>query len=149
METYSRQRKKRGFYAAHPKLHSWRVGGASKRCLYGLAPESDARDMAQALASSQEAWGTWRHTSIETRAQLLLRVGDILTRRQEEFALAESRDQGKTLTFARTVDIPRAIRNFTFFATAIQHHQGTSSLEQGVLNYAYHVPIGVCGLISP
>lgn len=117
--------------------------------VYGLTPESDACDIAQAVASSQEAWRTWRHTSIETRAQLLLRVGEILTRRQEEFAQAESRDQGKTLAFARTVDIPRAIRNFTFFATAIQHHQGTSSLEQGVLNYAHHVPIGVCALISP
>ena len=108
--------------------------------VYGLIPESDERDIAAAVASCREAWTSWRHTSIQERVQLLLHVGEILTRRQEEFAQAESRDQGKTLTFARNVDIPRAIRNFTFFATAIQHHQGTSSLDQVLLNYATHVP---------
>ena len=117
--------------------------------VYGHQPESDERDIASAVSSSQEAWRTWRHTSVQERSQLLLRVGEILTRRQEEFAQAESRDQGKTITFARTVDIPRAIRNFTFFGTAILHHQGTSSLDQGLLNYAGHTPIGVCGLIAP
>ena len=34
---------------------------------------------------------------------------------------AESTDQGKTISFARSVDIPRSIYNFRFFATAILH----------------------------
>jgi aminomuconate-semialdehyde/2-hydroxymuconate-6-semialdehyde dehydrogenase len=81
---------------------------------------------------------------------LLNKIADLVESRLEEFAAAESKDQGKPLSLARTVDIPRVISNFRFFAGAILHHQETASEMDGTAaNYTVRTPVGVCGLISP
>ncbi|XP_029546536.1 2-aminomuconic semialdehyde dehydrogenase isoform X2 [Salmo trutta] len=69
----------------------------------------------------------------------------------EEFAQAESRDQGKTVVFARTVDVPRAVYNFRFFASSVLHHTTDCSTMDhlGCINYTVRSPVGVAGLISP
>ena len=50
-----------------------------------------------------------------------MNVADKIESRLEEFITAESKDNGKPLSLARNVDIPRAISNFRFFATSILH----------------------------
>ena len=55
------------------------------------------------------------------RSNFLLRIADLIERDLEKFARAESIDTGKPLSLARTLDIPRAVANFRFFATAILH----------------------------
>ena len=59
-----------------------------------------------------------------------MKIADILESRLEEFAQFESRDQGKPVSLARVVDIPRAVHNFRFFATAILHHLDTYGLTR-------------------
>lgn len=49
----------------------------------------------------------------------MLEIADILENRADEFALAESMDQGKTLHQAKTMEIPRAILNFRHFANSV------------------------------
>lgn len=56
------------------------------------------------------------------RAKLLYRVGDLIEQNLEELAAAESRDQGKPVWLAKSVDIPRAALNFRAFAEVISHH---------------------------
>ena len=51
----------------------------------------------------------------------MMKIADLLESRLEEFAEAESQDQGKPAWLAKTVDIPRAVHNFRFFSTAILH----------------------------
>ena len=68
----------------------------------------------------------------------------------EEFARAESIDQGKPVSLARTVDIPRAITNLRFFATAVLHAESQSHDTDGsAINYTLRGPRGVAGCISP
>lgn len=52
---------------------------------------------------------------------------------------------GKTVTFARTVDIPRSAYNFRFFASSALHHLSECSQMEhaGVLNYTLRCPVGV------
>lgn len=69
------------------------------------------------------SFGSWRKTPAESRSQLLMKIADTLETRLEEFVIAESRDNGKPQSLARAIDIPRAIYNFRFFATAILHEQ--------------------------
>jgi len=65
-------------------------------------------------------------------------------------ALVECVDTGKPLALARAVDIPRAVANFRFFATAILHSHSESHSTDGVaLNYTLREPRGPAGLISP
>ncbi|MGY8926922.1 MAG: aldehyde dehydrogenase, partial [Flavobacteriales bacterium] len=63
---------------------------------------------------------------------------------------AESRDNGKPVALAGRVDIPRAVSNFHFFATAILHFASESHNMEGVgVNYTLRKPIGIVGCISP
>lgn len=52
---------------------------------------------------------------------------------------------GKTITFARTVDIPRAVYNFRFFASSILHHvtECTEMATMGCVHYTSRAPVGV------
>ncbi len=61
----------------------------------------------------------WSRETATKRAFYLNRIADLIQTRLEEFARAESLDQGKPLWLARTMEIPRAIDNFRFFATAL------------------------------
>ncbi len=55
----------------------------------------------------------------------MIKAADILESRLDEFAKVESRDQGKPVSLAKMVDIPRAVHNLKFFATGILHHINT------------------------
>uniref|UniRef100_A0AC34R7L7 Aldehyde dehydrogenase domain-containing protein n=1 Tax=Panagrolaimus sp. JU765 TaxID=591449 RepID=A0AC34R7L7_9BILA len=115
-------------------------------------PKSDVEDVNAAVSAAKKAFKTWSKTSVQTRSKLLNRVADILEPLLFPLAELESKDQGKTITTAKMVDIPRCIHNFRTFASAILHHTGTSSIQAEpahAINYVQHDPIGVAALISP
>jgi aminomuconate-semialdehyde/2-hydroxymuconate-6-semialdehyde dehydrogenase len=81
---------------------------------------------------------------------LLLRLADLIERDLDELAALESRDNGETVVLAKRLDIPRAVANFRFFATAILHQSTEAHATDGIaLNYTLRQPLGVAGLISP
>lgn len=63
----------------------------------------------------------WSKTSAKDRSALMMKIADIVESRIDEFALAESRDQGKPVWLAKVVDMNRACLNFRFFASGILH----------------------------
>lgn len=63
----------------------------------------------------------WSRTPPKERALIMNKIADIVESRIDEFALAESRDQGKPVWLARAVDIPRVCHNFRFFASGSLH----------------------------
>jgi aminomuconate-semialdehyde/2-hydroxymuconate-6-semialdehyde dehydrogenase len=67
----------------------------------------------------------------------------------DELAVLESRDTGKPISVARTVDIPRAVANFRFFAGAVRHDETGFHPMAGALNYTIRRPVGVAALITP
>ncbi len=118
--------------------------------VYAQAPASAAADVDAAVRAAQNAFPAWRSMEAEGRSRLLRRVADLIEERLEEFAQAESRDSGKPVWLARSVDIPRASRNFRFFATAILHVSSEAHQTDDIaLNYTLRQPIGVAGCISP
>jgi len=113
-------------------------------------PDSDAADIDAAVAAAKAAFPAWSGSTAQQRADALHRIADCLERRLDEFAEAESRDQGKPISLARAVDIPRAVYNFRFFAGAILHHEETATdMDGAALNYTHRRPLGVAALISP
>lgn len=117
---------------------------------FALLPDSDDRDIDAAVAAAREAFPAWSATPADERSRHLLRIADAIEARLDEFARAESIDTGKPLKLARAVDIPRAIKNFRFFATAILHDRSDAFLtDHEALNYVLRRPRGVAGLISP
>lgn len=116
----------------------------------GRIARSDAEDVREAVSAAQRAlageWGTW---SGERRAALLDAVADKIEERLDELAAMESRDTGKPITVARTVDIPRAVANFRFFAGAVRHDSTGAHRMAGAINYTVRTPVGVAALITP
>ena len=118
--------------------------------VYSLIPQSNATDVEQAVQSAQKAFPIWSAMSIEERGDILMKVSAGIEKRMDAFVQAESRDNGKPVTLAAHVDIPRAVSNFKFFATAIQHYASESHYMEGVgVNYTLRKPIGIVGCISP
>lgn len=116
----------------------------------GRIPDSDDRDVAEAVNAAEESFPAWSSLSVQERSRFLLRIADLIEERRDELALAESDDTGKPVTLAETVDIPRAASNFRFYATAIEHFASEShAMGKAAFNYTLRAPIGVTGCISP
>ena len=118
--------------------------------VYGRLPDSGPADVAAAVAAAEAALPAWRARPAEERGRLLVRIADLLERDLERLALAESCDNGKPVSLARVMDIPRAASNFRFFGTAAEHFSTEAHVQEGVaLNYTVRHPLGVVGCISP
>jgi aminomuconate-semialdehyde/2-hydroxymuconate-6-semialdehyde dehydrogenase len=122
----------------------------SKGTVFSMIPDSDASDVQLAVTAAKEAEHDWANMHYEKRAQYIEAIAKGIERRLDEFAKAESLDNGKPLKLATRVDIPRAVSNFRFFATAIQQQSSESHYMEGIgINYTLRRPIGVVACISP
>lgn len=118
--------------------------------IYSQIPDSDERDVQKAVAAASAAFPSWSRLSAENRHDKLMRLVSLIERDLESLAKAESIDNGKPLTLARAVDIPRAVSNLKFYATAALHTANASHDTAGqAINYTLRHPVGVAGCISP
>ena len=112
--------------------------------------DSDRSDVDAAVAAASRAFPSWRRTPAEERSKRLMRLASLVEENFDELASLESEDSGKPVSLARRLDVPRAVRNFRFFATAILHAETKCHpMDDGSLNYTLRQPLGVAGLISP
>ncbi len=118
--------------------------------VYSRIPRSDERDVEAAVEAARAAQPAWGNAAADERSRVMLRVADLIERDLDDLARAECVDNGKPLKLARAVDIPRAVSNFRFFATAILHTRTDCHDQHPIsLNYTLRRPIGVVGCISP
>ena len=118
--------------------------------VYSQIPNSSEADVERAVEAAERALPIWSQMGIAKRAEIMRKLSQGIERRLDEFAKAESKDNGKPLKLASAVDIPRAVSNFHFFATAIEHYASESHHMEGVgINYTLRRPIGIVGCISP
>lgn len=118
--------------------------------VYSKVPDSDARDVDAAVIAAQRAFPAWAALPAVDRSRILLSVAEKIDAQRERLAQAESQDNGKSVTLARTVDIPRASSNFHFFGTGLIHFASEShTTDSTALNYTLRQPLGVVGCISP
>jgi len=118
--------------------------------VYSLIPKSGAKDVELAVVAAENAYPVWSKMSIDARSRIMVKLSEGIEAQMEKFVAAESRDNGKPVALAGRVDIPRAVSNFHFFATAILHFASESHNMVGVgVNYTLRKPIGIVGCISP
>jgi aminomuconate-semialdehyde/2-hydroxymuconate-6-semialdehyde dehydrogenase len=122
----------------------------SKGEIYSLIPNSNSEDVERAVKSAENAFPLWSKTPKNKRSEILVKLADLIDENAKELAIAEATDNGKPLSLASHVDIPRASANIRFFATAILHNASESyHMEESFTNYTIKHPIGVVGCISP
>jgi len=118
--------------------------------VYSRTPDSDASDVRDAVTAACAAFPGWSATPVETRCDLLIRIAQLIETNLDDLAGAESIDNGKPVSLAKNVDIPRAASNFRFYASAILHFASEAHImEDRAINYTLRSPTGVAGCISP
>ena len=117
--------------------------------VYARCPASDGRDVGLAVAAAQRAAPAWAALPHAERAACLHRLAAAVETRLDELAPEESRDTGKPVKLARSVDIPRSVANLHFFAEAITQWSSEAHVDARALNYTLRQPLGVVGCISP
>ena len=118
--------------------------------IYSEITSGNEDDVNKAVEAAQKAFPIWSSLKAHERSNYLLNLATLMERDLEDLALAESIDSGKPLHVARTIDIPRAIANIRFFATAILHSSSESHASDDIaINYTLRQPFGVAACISP
>lgn len=119
--------------------------------VYGQIPNSSKDDVENAYIAAKSAFPSWSQTTFEERSRILIKISELLEANLQRFAEAESKDNGKPVSLAKEVDIPRAANNFRFYGNAITQFSSESHESVGLdaINYTLRQPIGVVGCISP
>ncbi len=120
-------------------------------------PAGDAADIDAAVDAARGAFRTWRKSRPAQREKLLLDLADALEARADDFALLETLDNGKPVTFSRHMDVAMAIdfiRYTAGWATKIEGRSMTPSMpfvpeDKQIVAYTRREPVGVVGAIIP
>jgi betaine-aldehyde dehydrogenase len=113
------------------------------------ATDADARVAVSAARAAFDDGG-WPATPVAERADLLMRVADLLQRDKEELALLETRDTGKTLAESR-IDIDDVTSVFRYYGrlVGVEADRVIDVGDPAVISRVVREPIGVCVLIAP
>ena len=119
--------------------------------IYGQIPNSSTEDVENAYLAAANAFPSWSNTTLDERSNILSEIANLILEKIDFLAAAESKDNGKPISLAKSVDIPRAASNFQFFANAITQFSSEAHESVGfnAINFTLRQPIGVVGCISP
>src|SRR6266513_1768679 len=113
-------------------------------------PRGTSEDVDRAVAAAKEALPEWLETTPGERAELLLKLADLIDEHAEELAQLESTNVGKPLPAARD-ELPVCSDNLRFFAGAARLLEGKSTGEymRGYTSMLRREPLGIVGGIAP
>lgn len=116
----------------------------------GEVASGGQKEIDLAVAAAKKAFPKWAKTPAKERARLMRRLGDLIDQNVGKIAELETLDTGLPIHQTKNVLIPRASHNFNFFAEVCTRMNGhTYPVDDQMLNYTLHQPVGVCGLVSP
>ncbi|WP_372602936.1 aldehyde dehydrogenase [Actibacterium sp.] len=116
----------------------------------GEIARSDASDIEDALDAAHAAREAWGKTSVTDRANMLMKIAQVMEDNIETIALAETWDNGKPIRETMAADLPLAIDHFRYFASCVRAQEGTmGELDDDTVAYHFHEPLGVVGQIIP
>ena len=111
---------------------------------------SNEKDIELALDAAHAAKDAWGETSTTERANILLKIADVMEKNLETISLAETIDNGKSIRECLNADIPLAIDHFRYFASAVRAQEGSiGEIDKDTMAYHFHEPLGVVGQIIP
>ena len=113
-------------------------------------PNVSAEDVDEAVERAKKALPEWLDATPGERAELLLKLADVIDDNAEELAQIESRNVGKPLMVSRD-EMPFAADNLRFFAGAARNLEGKSTGEyiKGYTSMIRREPIGIVAGICP
>ena len=120
-----------------------------------LTVDSNEEDTENAIAAAKRSFyqtREWRDMNGQARADMLLKIADLMDKKRDDLAKADTLDNGKPLREAEG-DIDDAIHCFRYYAGLITAPSGVSyEVNNGfgpMHSYTITEPVGVCGQITP
>jgi betaine-aldehyde dehydrogenase/aminobutyraldehyde dehydrogenase len=113
-------------------------------------PRGNAEDVDRAVGAAKKALPEWLETTPGERAEVLLKLADLIEEHGEELAQLESTNVGKPLPAARD-EMPVSADNLRFFAGAARVLEGKATGEymRGYTSMLRREPLGIVGGITP
>src|SRR6266700_4061101 len=113
-------------------------------------PNRSADEVDEAVERAKQALPEWLDATPGERAELLLKLADVIADNAEELAQIESRNVGKPLMASRD-EMPFSADNLRFFAGAARNLEGKSTGEyiKGYTSMIRREPIGIVAGICP
>jgi aminomuconate-semialdehyde/2-hydroxymuconate-6-semialdehyde dehydrogenase len=99
--------------------------------VYSKVPNSKAQDVEKAVLAAQKALPGWSALAPHERSKYLQKISDLILKNLDSLALAETIDNGKPISVSKTVDIPRAAENFTFFSEIVNEFESHEFDDRG------------------
>jgi aminobutyraldehyde dehydrogenase len=113
-------------------------------------PRGTQADVDRAVEAAKKALPEWLESTPAERAEVLLKLGDIIDENAEELAQLESLNVGKPISVSRE-EPPVMSDNLRFFAGAARILEGRSTGEymRGYTSWIRREPLGIVGGIAP
>ena len=121
----------------------------------GRAPLMDATEVAAAVKRARAAQPAWSRLSYRARAQYILRARELVLAQLEEIARLVSRETGKPVAEAISMEIVPTLDLMHYFAENTESLLDPRKIGLGQYNlmgrssYVVYKPLGVAGIISP
>ncbi len=118
--------------------------------IIGTWPASGAAEVDAAVRAAKAAFDGWRLTPAVKRAEILLRTGQLLEQRKEQYAQEMTREMGKVIAETRG-DVQEAIDTAYYMAGEGRrlYGQTTPSELRNKFAMSVRMPVGVIGMICP
>jgi betaine-aldehyde dehydrogenase len=117
------------------------------------AYDASPLEVGQAVAAAKKAFdsGIWSGKSPAERSGILMKWAGLIEANLAALAELESKNCGKPIKLARDGDVPFAVDNLRFFASAARVPEGSASGEYspGYTSVIRREPVGVAALVTP
>lgn len=113
--------------------------------------QADESHVDQAVQAARAAQPGWAATPPAKRAQIIYKLGELISAERDELARLETMDNGKPLFESSRGDLPLVAEHFRYYAGWATKYGGYTVpvSTPGILNYTLREPVGVVGAIVP
>ncbi|HEV2911837.1 MAG TPA: aldehyde dehydrogenase family protein [Pyrinomonadaceae bacterium] len=121
----------------------------------GRAPSATAEDVARAVRRAREAQSDWARLSFRERGRMVLRARRLVLEELEQIAHLVSRETGKPISEAISMEITPTLDLMQFFARKTARLLRPEKIDigqyglMGRSSRIHYKPLGVIGIISP
>jgi aldehyde dehydrogenase (NAD+) len=123
---------------------------AARGSVLGHFQFSSVEDVREAVSAAEEAFRTWRRTTVPQRQQLIADFLGLLKTTREDLARIVTSENGKTIRESRA-EVDSALMEGRYHVESIAAFHGYASprVSAGIDASVHFQPVGVVGIISP
>ncbi|KAJ5474238.1 hypothetical protein N7475_003804 [Penicillium sp. IBT 31633x] len=106
-------------------------------------------DINKAVEAAKAGFTKWKKVPGHAKAQLLIKLADLLQRDAQDLASLEAVDAGVLYADSIGMNIPQAVGCLRYYAGWADKIDGKTLDMEGGIAYTHREPLGVCGAIVP